>query len=190
MKKILFILLCSFTVIACKNSDTASEVEQIKEELKDETKKEAVEAEDLLGKIKIEDLEQPAFQDWYQSSYKSLTAEKATLNEIEKHIHDYDIKLFMGTWCSDSQRVVPQFIRLLEKVNYNENNLEMYALDENKQSPLKIEEEYDIQYVPTIIFMKNGEEVNRFVEFAQESIAQDVAKIVNPDREYQNPYAE
>ena len=59
-----------------------------------------------------------------------------------------------------------------------------------KQKTEKIEEELDLDRVPTIIFYKNGEEVNRFVEYArEESIEEDLAKIVS-GKPYKNSYAE
>ena len=60
---------------------------------------------------------------------------------------------------------------------------------EKVRSILKYEEKMNLNRVPTIIFYKNGKEVNRFVEFAQESLEEDIAKIVS-GKDYKNSYAE
>ena len=56
--------------------------------------------------------------------------------------------------------------------------LEMYAMSEEKTTPENFEKGLDVFNVPTIIFFKNGEEINRFVEFPVNSLESDVAKII------------
>ena len=192
MKKVTFILL-AISIIACKNSDSASHVEpnpEVNQTATDssEHNTENMEIAPLLGEINEQDLKQEPFNKWFDSNYQDFTADEAIVEEIDKHIHDYEIVVFMGTWCSDSQRDIHQLFNLLEKVDYDQDRLKIFAVDENKQTPDHKEEEYNVAYVPTIIFMKNGEEVNRFVEFAQDSLAQDILKIVKGE-DYKNPYA-
>ena len=35
----------------------------------------------------------------------------------------------MGTWCDDSKRVVPRFIKILESVNFPMENLKIVAVN-------------------------------------------------------------
>lgn len=186
MKKYLLSILVIFVAFACKNSDTASHQDatgNIEENVQSE------EDEQLLGKINKQELSQGSYAEWYNPNHDELLADEETINEIGKYIHDYKIVAFMGTWCSDSQREIPQFFNLLEKVNYDEDKLTLYAVNEDKETPGDKHKDFNIEYVPTIIFIKDGQEVNRFVEFAQESLANDILKIVKGE-EYQNPYAE
>src|SRR5699024_4477880 len=107
---------------------------------------------------------------------------------IEKNISDYDIEVYMGTWCPDSHREIPRFFKILEQVDYDMDKLKMFTLDNRYQSQTKDEKGKNITAIPTIIFYKDGKEVNRFVEHARESIARDVAKIVS-GKEYVNFHA-
>ena len=47
----------------------------------------------------------------------------------------------------------------------------------------------NITNVPTLIFYKNGEEMNRFVEFPNISLAEDLETIIQ-GKPYINPYHE
>lgn len=116
---------------------------------------------------------------WFDPRYDRYTPNKEALSQIKKHINDYKIIYFMGTWCPDSHREIPKLYKILDKVGYNMNNLKAYTLNHGMSSKEHHEKGYDIQRVPTIIFYKNGKEVNRFVEHARESLAKDIAKIVS-----------
>lgn len=141
----------------------------------------------LVGTIHQKDLEQAPHGAWYDPMYQSYSPSDEELEVIKEHIHDYEIKLFMGTWCADSQREVPKFMKLLELSDYNMDNLEINAVEEDKTLPDNRQEEYKVVYVPTIIFLKDGKEVNRFVEFPQETFEKDIAAIVSGE-DYKNPY--
>lgn len=95
--------------------------------------------------------------------------------------------MYMGTWCADSQLEVPKFYKLLDLSDFDMNDLEVIAVREDKTLPDDGQKEYDVQYVPTIIFFKDGEEVGRFVEYAQDELEEDIAKIVS-GQEYKHSY--
>jgi len=142
------------------------------------------------GIITQKDFRSGYTQDWFEKGYDAYEADEATLKQIKKSIKKYRIKMFMGTWCSDSRRETPKFLKLLDEVNFKEKKLEIYAMDKEKSTESNYEDNLDIHHVPTIIFFdKKGNEVNRFVEFPQESLEEDILKIVTK-QSYQNPYAE
>lgn len=143
----------------------------------------------LLGDFQKDDLLKKPFSKWFQPNYERFTPNAEAMKKIENNIHDYEIKLFMGTWCADSRRETPKFLKLLDLANFNYDNIEMIAVDYDKTTESGEEIELGIEYVPTIIFYKNGKEVNRFVEYPRgESIEEDIAKIVTGEL-YNNSYA-
>lgn len=143
----------------------------------------------LLGKFSKQDLLKEPYAKWFKPRYENYKPKKSAIKTIHNYINDYKITLFMGTWCGDSKRETPRLFKILEEAGYNKKNLTAFAVDHAKTTPEKEEENVNLQRVPTIIFYKNGKEVNRFVEFAQESIEEDIAKIVS-GKKYTNPYAE
>ena len=84
----------------------------------------------------------------------------------------------MGTWCEDSQREIPHFFKLLLALEFDQKHVEMYAMSEEKTTPENYENGWEIYNVPTIIFFKNGNEINRFVEFPVNSLESDITKII------------
>jgi tetratricopeptide (TPR) repeat protein len=91
----------------------------------------------------------------------------------------------MGTWCSDSQREVPNLIRLLEEIDFPSEQLEIIAIDDAeaqyKQSPQGQEKDKNIHHVPTIIILKDGKEVNRIIEYPRETLEADIVEILKGD---------
>ncbi len=141
----------------------------------------------LIGEIEREDLEQAPFDVWFDPMYQSYQPNEEALETIKKNINDYEIVMFMGTWCADSQREVPKFYKLLELSDYDLDRMDVRAVREDKTLPDDGQEEYDITYVPTIIFFKDGEEAGRFVEYPQEELEDDIAKIVSGE-DYKHSY--
>lgn len=143
----------------------------------------------LVGEFDKADLEQEAFSKWFNEGYNEFNPSAEAMTTIKKNISDYEIVAFMGTWCPDSRRETPKVFKILEEAGYDMSKLTFYGVNRQKTTTDNIEKEYDLNRVPTVIFMKDGKEVNRFVEYPKESIEEDFAKIVS-GKEYKNSYAE
>lgn len=146
----------------------------------------------LLGKISLDGLKSKPYQSWFENGYENYTVDESLVDMIKKQLADYQIKLFLGTWCGDSKREVPRFIKILKAAGYPMENLEIVALDRRKEfyktSPTGEEKGLHIIKVPTLIFLKDGKEVNRIVESPIESLEEDMATIVQ-GKEYIPNYA-
>ena len=94
----------------------------------------------------------------------------------------------MGSWCDDSQRELPHFFKILVSIDFDQEHLQMFAMSEEKTTPSNFEKGLEIYNVPTIIFFKNGKEINRFVEFPVETLESDIQKIVT-ETAYNHSYA-
>ena len=206
MKKILFFIL-AITIVACNNTTETKKVSN-------ETKKENTEKEVkslptlayipeinilvkdtvddnmmLLGKVDHKGLTQKEFKQWYKENYYAHEIDTITLEALKPKLKDISIKVFMGTWCSDSQREVPALYKILSTAEYNTSKLEIIAVSHEKETPSHLEKGFDIQYVPTIIFYKNEKEIGRYVELAQETLEKDMLAILN-ESGYKHSYEE
>lgn len=136
----------------------------------------------LLGTLPGEALQKGSYANWYTSGYTDYKTDDARINRFEKALNEHDILLFMGTWCSDSQREVPRFMKILEKAGYPEDQITIVALDKRdefyKTSPGGEEKGWNIEYVPTFIFLKEGKEVGRIVEFPDNTLEADMEAIL------------
>ncbi len=143
----------------------------------------------LLGEFTQDDLEKAPHSRWFVPGYENYEPKKEALKTIEKNIHDYEILMFMGTWCADSRYEVPKFFKLLDEVKFDRKNLKNIAVNRAKKAPGSLDQEFIVHRIPTIIFIKDGKEANRFVEYSMESLEEDIAKIVE-GKEYIDPYSE
>lgn len=136
----------------------------------------------LLGKIDKNGLTSENYNTWFSKNYEDYKPDKASIEEISKSLKDYQITLFMGTWCGDSKQEVPKFYKILEACNYPMEQLNVIAVSRKpymyKKSPNHDEAGLNIHRVPTFIFYKNRKEVNRIVEHPVETLEKDILKII------------
>ncbi|WP_148639232.1 hypothetical protein [Aquimarina longa] len=135
----------------------------------------------LLGKINKEGLTQGSYNNWFTSNYEQYTPKQGSIDSLKAHLSEYTITLFMGTWCGDSKREVPRLYKILDSSNFSLDRLTTIAVDRSKeaykQSPGGEHEGLNIHRVPSILFYKNGKEVNRIVESPKKTLEEDILAI-------------
>lgn len=88
--------------------------------------------------------------------------------------------VFGGTWCEDTQNVLPKFFKLQEKSGVPDNHVSFFAMDRSKKTIGHVGDAFNITNVPTIIIMKNGKEIGRVVEYGTSGkFDKDLAEILN-----------
>ena len=132
----------------------------------------------LLGKINKSNLQTSDITIWFEKQYHEISVDPQWGKDLQPHLKGLKIKVFMGTWCEDSQREIPHFFKLLDQIRFDQNNLEMYAMSEEKTTPENSEKGLEIYHVPTLIFFRNKNEINRFVELPVNSLESDISKII------------
>jgi thiol-disulfide isomerase/thioredoxin len=179
-------LLFVFMIISCKqSSEKKTDIKEISDhlEIKIELNLMVPDTIDenmmLIGVINEEGLQNEEFIDWYQENYNDHILDTVTIKLIKPKLNELSIIVFMGTWCSDSQREVAALYKVLKKAEFDMNQLEVIALSQEKETPNHLEKGFNIEYVPTIIFYKNDKEMGRYVEFAQDTLEKDILAILN-----------
>ena len=142
----------------------------------------------LVGKITLEQLKM-FNKDWLTSEYDRYKTQADKIEDIASKLSGKKVVLFMGTWCEDSQREVPAMIKILDQAGYPTAGMEIVAIDEPKEQPAALIEQYDITYIPALLFFENDEELNRIVEFPIGTLEEDILAILNGEP-YKNAYAE
>ena len=137
----------------------------------------------LLGPQLRSQLEQAPYSDWYTSEYDSYKMDPVAMEELRKaKLGSYSIVLVFGTWCEDSHREVPRFMKILDTLKYPEQKLTLIAVNRKKEAPNGEEGQYNIQRVPTIILKKYGKEIGRIVEYPQSGwLEKDLLDIIKKD---------
>lgn len=136
----------------------------------------------LLGKINKEALNKVPYASWFTKGFEEYTPDVKTINSLKESLSAYTITAFMGTWCGDSKREIPRLYKILEAAQFPLDRLTLIAVARNaenyKQSPGGEHEGMNIHRVPTIIFYKDGKEVNRIVESPIVSLEKDILAII------------
>lgn len=145
----------------------------------------------LLGKIDKSGLEGENYASWFTKNHKDYKPNASITNKISSGLKSYSIKLFMGTWCGDSKKEVPKLYKVLEASHFPMNQLTVVAVSRQagmyKQSPQHEEAGLNIHRVPTVIFYKDGKEVNRIVEHPVKTFEEDILNIITTN-DYKSNY--
>ena len=107
----------------------------------------------------------------------------SVIQEVINHLSNIDIegltiKVVMGTWCPDSRREVPRFMKILDAWKFPSGMVTFIGVDNGKLSPIGEYEKLDIQRVPTFIIYKNNIEAGRIIENPVTSLEQDMVNIL------------
>lgn len=195
MFKLFSTVLAVVFLVACTSNKSSNSTESQKptEIKKVEKALENQEIDHNGNKMWLGEINEQSFENgnyaWYQSNKDNYEVNHDVVAEFAKDLKDYNIEIFMGTWCGDSKRETPNFFKILDAANFPEDQITMYAVDTNKNTPSGIESEKDVRYVPTFIFYKGGKEVGRIVESPMNSLEEDIRDIVAGNPQTPN-YAE
>jgi thiol-disulfide isomerase/thioredoxin len=134
----------------------------------------------LKGIINKATLDQDTAFAWFRDNMKYGTADAAAVNAFAAKKDLFTMVVFGGTWCEDTQNLLPVFYRLVEKSGYPESNITLVAVDRQKTSTHNLHTQYKITNVPTFIVLKDGKEVGRVVEYgSQGAIDKELGEIVS-----------
>ena len=132
----------------------------------------------ISGKINWEDWQKHAeWQDYKADEYKINTAFSDSILQIMK-LNKITFMLFAGSWCSDSKEQMPKLYKVLSYCNYPINNIELYGVDRKKEESSGIAKALQILNVPTLIIIKNNNEIGRIVETPSHSWEEDIFNFI------------
>ena len=132
----------------------------------------------LLGYCNRDGFAQEEFQIWFDINYESYSPEQKVLKnlkEIDKQ--DLSIKIVLGTWCHDSRREVPVFLRVADEIGIPDDKISLICVNGIKEFPGTDLSPLNINFVPTFIFYNSGSEIGRIIESPAESIEKDMLNI-------------
>ena len=133
----------------------------------------------VLGYFEIPRLKQEPHGTWYFKGYDEYQPDKdavATLRTIPSE--DVTIKVIMGTWCPDSRREVPRFMKIMDDWQFPYGKITFIGVDNVKLSPVGDYDKLEIHRVPTFIIYKNNIEAGRIIENPVTSLEQDMINIL------------
>jgi thioredoxin 1 len=139
----------------------------------EETRREQME----LGWVDRSALERPQYHE-FTTTYDTVRVSDEFVDLIRQLDSGVEFTVVFGTWCKDSQRELPRFLKVTDMAGIPDDRVRLYGVDRSKESPDGLTEKFDIKYVPTIILLKNGLEIGRIIEKPHATIEEDMVFIL------------
>ncbi len=131
----------------------------------------------LLGKTDQEQLFFD-FPEW-REVYDAYSPDPEAIKILKNNKKNIGVEIFFGTWCGDSRRDVPAFLKIVEMTRFiPEENISLFAVDRQKKTPGGSETGKNIERVATFLFYSEGEEIGRIVEFPDDTLEKDMVLIL------------
>ena len=104
---------------------------------------------------------------WFTKNQQGYTPDQKALQALRTNKDSVNVIAFGGTWCHDTQFILPKFFLLADAAGLSGDRITVIGVDHNKQSLQHLSEAFHITNVPTIIVMKNGQEIGRVIEYGK-----------------------
>ncbi|KXJ50143.1 MAG: hypothetical protein AXW17_10705 [Colwellia sp. Phe_37] len=151
----LLIITILFTITACANSNAEKNTMAI-------------------GEISQQQLIRD--YDAFQQSYQAFALSEQEISVIKGWPNNLHIDIYFGSWCHDSQREVPRFLKVLA-----ENSALSYrliGLDYDKSEPNGSAKKHNIRYTPTFVVYQGSKEIGRIIERPKVSLTADISAML------------
>jgi thiol-disulfide isomerase/thioredoxin len=137
----------------------------------------------LLGYFNLNSLKQAPHSAWFIKGYDEYQLNTEPFNRLlDINIDNVTIRIVLGTWCPDSRREVPKFIRILDIWNFPISKVKLIGVDKSKLSSVSDYGSLNIERVPTFIIYKNNIEAGRIIENPVTSLEQDMLNILTRNK--------
>lgn len=130
-----------------------------------------------LGWVDRSVLNQPEHHQ-FKTRYDTAAIDQDITELMQSVNSGVDFLVFLGTWCPDSRREVPHFLKITDRCGIESSRVRLYGLDRSKKSADGLTDQYHIEFVPTFVFLKNGTEVGRITEKPHGSLEADMFAIL------------
>lgn len=118
---------------------------------------------------------------WFNTNYNFAQPSANAIQVFQQNKSKFKMMVFGGTWCEDTQNLLPMFYKLIDKSEYPEKRITLVGVDRQKDSGNELAKKFNIKNVPAFIVLNNNdEEVGRVVEYGKgNGIDVELAEIVN-----------
>ena len=178
MKNIILSCVVIISLVACKTQNAVSKTSTSFHayEISYDDKHRKI----LRGLINRSDIENDTAFSWFKENYKLGKPDAGAVTAFKQHGNDFHMLIFGGTWCPDTQNLLPQFYRLADAAGYADSSITLIGVDHAKTTLDNLNKTFHLVNVPTFIVLKNGKEVGRVIEYGESGEAmKELGKIVD-----------
>ncbi|MBV9963871.1 MAG: thioredoxin family protein [Parafilimonas sp.] len=165
MKKIVWAAIIFNAFISCKTQNIASKTSPPFHayQISYDDKHRKV----LRGLITRADIEADTSFSWFKKNYNLGKPDASAVAAFKQHAGNFHVLIFCGTWCPDTQNLLPQFYRLTDAAHYADSSITLIGVDHAKTTLNNLHSTFHLIDVPTFIILKDGKEVGRVVEYGE-----------------------
>ncbi len=132
------------------------------------------------GRISFSDLKDEKTFTWMKTGYDEYKPDEKAIDYLKYYMSGVSMVVFMGTWCSDSQDMIPRLEKVIDMAAFPKEQVVVYGVDRSKTTKNGEEKKYNITLVPTVILFKDNTEIGRITETVQKSVEADLAGMIKP----------
>lgn len=121
-------------------------------------------------------LKQVKWKTKIDTHYKVKKANPEKLKALSQLKDSVEVLVFFGTWCSDSRKWIPRMLSIKESLPIKKYTF--VAIDTTKKDEKLWTKQYGIKKVPTIVFLRDNQEVGRIVEKPKKGLENNIYKII------------
>lgn len=134
----------------------------------------------LKGLLSRSDIASDTSFKWFAENMKYGSADAAAVVAFQRNAGKFQMIIFAGTWCEDSQILLPVFYRLADKSGFPDSSITLIGVDRDKKTLYNLHKVFNAISTPTFIVMKDGKELGRVVEYGKYGqIDRELGEIVN-----------
>lgn len=122
----------------------------------------------------------------WKENFDDFKPDPALIDSLSRLADDgLKSEIFFGTWCGDSRREVPRFLKIVERSGFlSPDSIFLWGVDRNKELDDGLTQKRDISRVATFIIFLRAQEIGRIVERPQaESLEQDILNILKQEED-------
>jgi hypothetical protein len=133
----------------------------------------------LVGEITFDDIKIMKEYTWFANGTAAYIVDTPIAKKLGNLLPKYDIVVFVGTWCEDTQDLLPKLYTVCKTIKIPNDKIKLFGVDRNKHA-LNVEHLlYKIEKVPTVILYKGPLEIGRITEsLSKENIEEELLFII------------
>ena len=121
----------------------------------------------LKGNINRDILERDTSFHWFHDNQAGFTPDAETVAILKAKGSALRFVVLGGTWCEDTQNLLPKFFLLMDAAGIGNDQLMIIAVDRQKKSTDHLPESMHLKNTPTFIVLNYDIEVGRVVEYGK-----------------------
>ena len=114
----------------------------------------------------------------WKQAFEEYQPDSTAVAVLRQSTEPLEILVFLGTWCEDSEREVPRFMKAMAEADNDRIRVKYYGVPRGFKEKDETAIQYQITAVPTFIVRRGVHELGRIVETAELSVEEDLAMIL------------